>query len=243
MDGKPLLTIITVTYNAEVSIEQTILSIINQTFTDIEYLIIDGASTDRTIDIINNYKDKIDLFISEPDLGIYDAMNKGIDLANGEWILFMNSGDRLVNDRVISETFSQSIPEITEIIYSDWFLCDLSNDKDKLYPSEANYDEGNLLHQSIIYKKKLHQQFGKYIVTPKLIISDYIFFNTIPKQKYFKSQIPISINDKNGVSSQYWSYEQKVAIDFIFNRIKFPQMLYKYIRYFLHRIRKWRLSW
>jgi hypothetical protein len=155
----------------------------------------------------------------------------------------MNSGDRLVNNNVITETFVQAIPEYCEIIYSDWFLCDFFNEKDKLYPSKADYSEGNLLHQSVIYKKKLNEQFGKYIVTPKLIISDYIFFSIIPKEKYFKSEIPISINDRNGVSSQYWSYEQKVAVDFIFNRITFPKLLYKYIRYFLHIIRKGKLNW
>lgn len=239
----PLISIITVTFNASTTIEQTILSVINQTYTNIEYIIIDGASKDCTIDILNNYKSKIKLLISEPDHGIYDAMNKAIGLANGEWLLFMNSGDRLVNDNVLTDTFAQSIPECIDLIYSDWYFCDFFIDRDKLFSVKANYEEGNLLHQSIIYKKKLHSEFGNYIVTHKIIVSDYLFFNIIPKERYFYSAVPISINDRNGISSEYWSFEQKVAVDFIFHRITFLKMIYRYSRYLLHRLRKGQLSW
>lgn len=243
MHEKPLISIITVAFNASATIEQTILSVINQTYSAIEYIIIDGASKDGTIDILNKYKSKIALLISEPDQGIYDAMNKAIGLAKGKWLLFMNSGDRLVNDNVINNTFAQSIPDYIDLIYSDWYFCDFFIDRDKLYPVKANYEEGNLLHQSVIYKKKLHNEFGNYIVTHKIIVSDYIFFNIIPKERYFNSAVPISINDRNGISRGYWSFEQKVAVDFIFHRITFLKMIYKYSRYLLHRLRKGQLSW
>ena len=89
----PLVSIITVSYNASKTIEQTILSVINQTYTNIQYIIIDGKSTDETIDIINKYKEYISVFISEKDNGIYDAMNKGISLAQGELIGIINADD------------------------------------------------------------------------------------------------------------------------------------------------------
>ena len=88
-----MISVITVSYNAVSTIEQTILSVINQTYSNIEYIIIDGGSTDGTIDIIRRYEDKIAYWVSEPDRGIYDAMNKGASKANGEYIAFLNSDD------------------------------------------------------------------------------------------------------------------------------------------------------
>lgn len=93
MKNNPLISVVTVSYNAVGTIEQTLLSVINQTYPNIEYIIIDGGSTDGTVDIIKKYADEIVYWISEPDKGIYDAMNKGIKKANGEWINFINAGD------------------------------------------------------------------------------------------------------------------------------------------------------
>ena len=94
----PLITIITVVLNDEKNIEKTILSVLEQNYKNIQYVIIDGDSSDQTKEIINKYRDKIDLFKSEKDNGIYDAFNKGLDLAQGDLIGFVNSGDTLTKD-------------------------------------------------------------------------------------------------------------------------------------------------
>lgn len=115
----PLITIITVTYNAIETIEDTILSIKNQTYPNIEYIIIDGGSTDGTQNIINKHKEFVDFFISEPDKGIYDAMNKGISYAKGEWINFMNSGDKLYSSDTLSNLFNREIKNNILVLYGD----------------------------------------------------------------------------------------------------------------------------
>ncbi len=91
------ISVVTVCYNAVDTIEETILSVINQTYPNVEYIIIDGGSTDGTVDIIKKYADRIAYWVSEPDRGIYDAMNKGIVAATGDYIIFINSEDILLN--------------------------------------------------------------------------------------------------------------------------------------------------
>ena len=95
------ITVITVCHNAAKTLEKTIKSVLNQTYPNIEYIIIDGGSTDDTVDIIKRYADRLAYWISEPDKGIYDAMNKGIEVATGEWINFMNAGDTFYEENTI----------------------------------------------------------------------------------------------------------------------------------------------
>ena len=115
---KPLITVVTVVYNGEATLEQTIQSVVNQTYDNVEYIIIDGDSTDGTLDIIKKYEDKIDYWQSEPDKGIYDAMNKGIELATGDWINFMNSGDEFYTEDVIEDLYKNDWKDV-DIIYGD----------------------------------------------------------------------------------------------------------------------------
>ena len=94
----PKFSIITVTYNAAKVLEDTIQSIVTQTYKNLEYIIVDGGSTDETLDIIHKYQEHITTVISEPDQGLYDAMNKGIKLATGDYLCFLNAGDGLHED-------------------------------------------------------------------------------------------------------------------------------------------------
>ena len=92
---QPKLTVITIVYNNVHDIERTVLSVLNQSYTNIEYLLIDGASNDGTLEILKQYEGRIGKLVSERDKGIYDAMNKGLSLATGDYVLFMNSGDEI----------------------------------------------------------------------------------------------------------------------------------------------------
>lgn len=113
----PLITVITVVLNGEQFLEETIRSVIAQTYPRIEYIIIDGGSTDGTLDIIRKYEKEIDYWVSEKDAGIYDAMNKGICKASGHWINFMNSGDTFYSPNTIFDIFSKKIADNVDIIF------------------------------------------------------------------------------------------------------------------------------
>lgn len=116
MKENPKVTIVTVVYNAASLIKETIESVLMQDYDNIEYIIIDGASQDETIGIIEGYENKITNFISEPDKGIYDAMNKGINIATGEWIIFMNAGDKFYSRDVLKNIFSHKLLSDIKVI-------------------------------------------------------------------------------------------------------------------------------
>ena len=114
--NKPLVTVITIVYNGESYLEETIQSVTNQSYDNVEYIIIDGGSTDNTLNIIKKFEEQIDYWVSEKDAGIYDAMNKGIYLASGEWINFMNGGDLFFN----LNTIQQIVPHLTsDLVYGN----------------------------------------------------------------------------------------------------------------------------
>ena len=105
---KPVLSVITIVYNNVRDIERTILSVLNQTYDAIEFIVVDGASNDGTLDILNSYKHRMAKFVSEKDNGIYDAMNKGLNLATGDYVIFMNSGDEFHANNTVDKVFGSS---------------------------------------------------------------------------------------------------------------------------------------
>lgn len=129
---KPTFSIITVTYNAEKVLEETIQSVITQTYRNVEYIIVDGASKDNTLKIIEKYQGYISLMVSEPDKGLYDAMNKGIQMATGDYLCFLNAGDKLHENNTlqrIAETLNDK--ELPDVVYGETAIVD---------------EEGNFLH-------------------------------------------------------------------------------------------------
>jgi glycosyltransferase involved in cell wall biosynthesis len=121
---QPKLSVITIVYNNVRDIERTILSVLNQSYSNIEYILIDGASKDGTLAVIEKYQDKLAQFKSEPDKGIYDAMNKGLELATGDYVLFMNSGDEIYATETVREVFDTE--DSADIYYGE---TEMFNDK------------------------------------------------------------------------------------------------------------------
>lgn len=215
------VSVITVCYNAEAEIERTIKSVLSQTYSNFEYIIVDGNSQDKTMEILSCYRDKIAQVVSEPDKGIYDAMNKGIKMANGDWVIMMNAGDEFASNTVLDEIFQGAIPDNVKFIYSDvyvrngssWAVCPMS------------FDKGGLNHQCVIYKKDLHSKIGYYIVTPKLIISDYLFFIQVPRECVMKSKTIIAKYEGGGASSKFPARTFALCADVVFRRRSFANMI------------------
>ena len=121
----PKFSIITVTYNAEKVLEDTIQSIVTQSYKNVEYIIVDGGSKDHTLDIINRYREHIHTLVSEPDKGLYDAMNKGIRLATGDYLCFLNAGDELHEDDTLQlMVHSITGTELPDVLYGETAIVD-----------------------------------------------------------------------------------------------------------------------
>lgn len=206
------VSVITVVYNDENGIEGTIESVLSQIYKNIEFIVIDGNSNDNTYHIINKYRDKIDILVSENDRGIYDAMNKGIENASGDWIIFMNSGDMFYDKDVLNNIFQYSHAE-HDCIYSD-----VSFFGEKEYIIETDINKVRINHQALLYRKGLHEEYGKYLVSKKVTISDYLFFNKISTKNWFKTDNIIAKCNNWGVSSNTSHYYQKLGVDLMFNR-------------------------
>lgn len=219
----PIISIITICYNDAEGLESTIKSVEGQTFKNYEYIIVDGGSKDHTQTVIRAHEKSISKWVSEPDKGIYDAMNKGVRMASGEWIIMMNAGDIFADANVLENVFSHEIPNNITFLYGDT----LSRQKNgKLLRRVTSWKNGDINHQAVIYRRLLHAEHGLYIVTKKIIVSDYLFFIRIPGEQVQKLDMPISINDPNGISNQgNWARQQALCADVVFRRRTFWGMI------------------
>lgn len=165
MNSHTKISIITVVRNGENHIEQTINSIINQTYNNIEYIIIDGGSTDNTKNIIRKYNERIDYWISEPDNGIYDAMNKGILASTGNWIIFINSDDFLANNNIINDSIPFLIESKNLVVYGklSYILPSseeiiLGNEWEKIKTDFRYKSMIGISHQATFHSKELFRK-------------------------------------------------------------------------------------
>lgn len=180
----PKISIVTVCYNAVHTIEQTILSVSNQTYQNIEYIIIDGGSTDGTVEIIKRYESHFSYWISESDKGIYDAMNKGIKKTSGEWVIFMNSGDLFVDKTVLENVFLRDSHSNSEVLVLYGSYKEINNDiiSNEIKPLNICTLKYKMpfCHQSTFVKGEI---LKKYLFDSSLrIAADFKLFNSIYKK-------------------------------------------------------------
>lgn len=201
----PILSIITINYNNAQGLKKTMDSVVNQSFKNFEYIIIDGGSTDNSKQIIEQYQSKVTYWVSEKDKGIYNAMNKGIQQTKGNYLLFLNSGDYLADDNVLDNVFKSNIT--ADIAYGNMLIEHSNGAIEQGYmPDKITFKQmivDTLWHPVSFIKKSLFDKYGLYNEELK-IVSDYdFFFKTIIMNSVSTQHIglTISVYNLNGLSS------------------------------------------
>ncbi|MDP1923244.1 MAG: glycosyltransferase [Thiobacillus sp.] len=207
----PRVSIITVVRNDAPGLARTLASVAAQDYANRQMVVIDGGSTDGTLEMLRQHATAIDNWISEPDEGIYHAMNKGVVLADGEWLLFMNAGDEFAGTDALSAAVAV-IGTGVDVVYSDWIY----RENGRL--AQAGFDRMNVRHQSVLYRKSLHEVFGLYVVGRGVTISDFVFFLSLANRRWAYCAHPISVCDKAGVSGKPTHFYQRMAIELLFGR-------------------------
>lgn len=214
----PFLSIITVNLNNVTGLKQTIFSLCSQTFKDWEPIIIDGGSKDGSVEVIENLRP--DYFVSEQDAGMYDAMNKGIRAAKGEWLMFLNSGDYLLDRDVFQRVFSFLDPREADVFYGDIEIKGKSQNQSVHYAENidmAYWYSANINHQAALYKRSLFEELGLYNTSYRLAADHEFNIRVFCHGKKFKHLgWPLVYYDVNGVSSknfEQYKKEMKDAFD------------------------------
>lgn len=215
----PRITVVTVVYNGVRAIARTLDSSLSQSYPNIEFVVVDGGSTDGTQAIIQSYGSRINTFVSEPDAGVYDAMNKAVALAAGEYLLFMNCGDVFAGPDAVSAAMQLSAPGTEQLIIGGWIRQESGGRQRRCLPSLS---AGLFNHQALVYSRSIHQWHGNYLTVPGWTTADYLFFITLLDSPKIASTIltePIARIDVSGISAGLQTFSQKQSIDYLCGRI------------------------
>ena len=231
---KPLISIITVVFNGEKFLENTIQSVIYQSYDNVEYIIIDGGSTDSTLEIIKKYDSQIDYWVSERDEGIYNAMNKGVSLATGKWLNFMNAGDNFFNHYIVYSIFINNIN--ADLIYGDHEIRYSTISKSVKAKSNLEIFKGMIFcHQSMFVSRVLQMknpyQYNKYkIASDFYFIFNYMISNKI--NSYYTGNVISSVNAK-GESNKNIFKTIRECREIVLNKVNFNWIkIYYVLRFF-----------
>ena len=198
------ISVITISYNSERYIAQTIESVVSQTYADREYIIVDGGSTDGTLDIIRQYEDRIDRWISEPDNGIADAMNKGLVMAGGDFVIFLHSDDYFAGSDILAAA-AEHLSADAEVFLFDIFL-EKNGKRTLRRPRGFNWWmnlKTGVFHQSAVCARSLFGRIGGFDTSLRIAM-DYDFFLRAYRAgvEARKVAMPLSVMRLVGVSSQ-----------------------------------------
>lgn len=229
------LTIITINYNNKNGLEKTVNSVLSQTFTDVEYVIIDGGSTDGSLEIIKQYAQHFSYWVSEPDKGIYNAMNKGILQAKGEYLQFLNSGDWLVNETVLSKVFEHTTT--ADILYGNMNEISPNGDIKVQVPlvgdnlTMANFNSNThatIQHPASFIRKTLFEK-GLYDERYRIIADIKFFIDSIIIQNCTVQYLPFVIANFNldGLSSNPANWSKTINERERIFRELLPPRIYK----------------
>ncbi len=191
------ISIITITFNSASTIEQTIRSVIDQTYKNIEYIIVDGKSSDDTLKIVDKYKNSIAKFLSEKDDGLYDALNKGIELATGDVIGILHSDDFYIDNQVIQKYADTFLKNNSDSVYSDLYYVDkTSTDKIIRKWKSGEYSSGSFIngwmppHPTFFVKKEIYKKLGKFNLDFKSAADYELMLRFIHKNNISISYMP-----------------------------------------------------
>lgn len=238
----PKISIITIVYNDVSNIRETIESVLEQTYKNIEYIVIDGGSTDGTVEIINKFVDKIDFWVSESDGGIYPAMNKGLKFATGDVINMMNSGDKYNKKEVVGKVaeFFREKEELSFVLGKSKFVnldgTDALLGKEEMLTDLEIGRFTSISHQAFFYKKSLHEDFDLYDLKYKICADGHFMYKVYQSSKHVGKLVDevFAITRQSGISSSSASIlEHKRLYDEVFGRSLLNELLY--VKYLLRK--------
>lgn len=220
----PKISVITPSFNQGNTLEQTMLSVLHQSYPELEYILIDGGSTDKSLEIIQKYEKQLTYWVSEKDRGIYDAMNKGIERASGEWIYFLGTDDLLCSD-VLKDIFAE--PPEADLIYGNVIFKHSGQIYDGFFDKEK-LAHHNICHQAIFFKRQLFDRLGLFELKYQ-ILADYVW-----NIKCFgKPEIKVVYLNKNiAIYNEIGLSGSKLDLNFIQNQ---QNLLKDHLGIYLHK--------
>lgn len=243
MLSSPSISIITVCYNAEQTIARTLRSVAEQSYPHIEYIIIDGGSQDKTLELVSHYAHRA-IVISERDEGIYDAMNKGLSRASGHYVWFLNAGDALPTPQIVEEVASLAFAnDLPDIIYGD---CLLINQEDKILGerrlrpphtlSWRSFEHGMLVcHQSFVAKRSLCPAYDRrYRFSADV---DWCIRVMQKATSYFRIDKPLSLYLNEGATTRNHLTSLRERFLIMTKHYGFVRTLYRHLEFLLRRQR------
>lgn len=259
----PKLSIITINLNNRAGLQKTMSSVLSQTFTDYEYIVIDGGSIDGSVDVIKEHEKKITYWVSEPDKGIYNAMNKGIARTTGDWVCFLNSGDQYFSESAVASAMDSTsfVKDVCPIYFFDYIYS--KNDHSSFKISSEEVDNKSRIfikgfgHPSTFYKRTMFSQIGLFDESFVISGDRELYLRAIIKYKLAYKYISISVstfneggistnskykellqNEEKAIRKQYFSTSENILFG---NRLFQNIMRVRIIHVMLSTVFNWKL--